>query len=212
MNTTNSLNFLFLAGILTATIGFLPLINSNTALAQTNATSGINTTNMTSGDNMMMMKDNYDKSMMGKEHKKYEKINGTLNMMETMYQAIGEKINVTLSEAISTAEQSVGNGTMAMSANGAEKDGFLVFEILLGSPDMKFTKVLVDAGNGQVLQTEPVSMMEWMMMMHSQGHGDIGMKGMHSGSYGGSQGYGDYDKGMKGMHSGSYGDSQGSGW
>jgi uncharacterized membrane protein YkoI len=212
MNTTNSLSFLFLAGILTATIGFLPLINSNTALAQTNATSGINTTNMTGGDNMMMMKDSYDKSMMGKEHKKYEKINGTLNMMETMYQAIGEKINVTLSEAISTAEQSVGNGTMAMSANGAEKDGFLVFEILLGSPDMKFTKVLVDSGNGQVLQTEPVSMMEWMMMMHSQGHGDMGMKGMHSGSYGGSQGYGDYEKGMKGMHSGSYGGSQGSGW
>jgi uncharacterized membrane protein YkoI len=212
MNKTNSLNFLFLAGILTATIGFLPLINSNTALAQTNATSGINTTNMTGGDNMMMMKDNYDKSMMGKEHKKYDKINGTLNMMETMYQAIGEKINVTLSEAISTAEQSVGNGTMAMSANGAEKDGFLVFEVLLGSPDMKFTKVLVDSGNGQVLQTEPVSMMEWMMMMHSQGHGDMEMKGMHSGSYGGSQGYGDYDKGMKGMHSGSYGGSQGSGW
>jgi uncharacterized membrane protein YkoI len=210
MNKTSSLNFLFLAGILTATIGFLPLINSNTALAQTNATSGMNTTNMTGGDNMMMMKDNYDKSMMGKEHKKYEKINGTLNMMETMYQAIGEKINVTLSEAISTAEQSVGNGTMAMSANGAEKDGFLVFEILLGSPDMKFTKVLVDSGNGQVLQTEPVSMMEWMMMMHSQGHGDMGMKGMHSGS-GGSQGYGDYGKGMKGMHSGS-GGSQGSGW
>jgi len=212
MNTTNSLNFLFLAGLLTATIGFLPLINSNTALAQTNATSGINTTNMTGGDNMMMMKDNYDKSMMGKEHKKYEKINGTLNMMETMYQAIGEKINVTLSEAISTAEQSVGNGTMAMSANGAEKDGFLVFEILLGSPDMKFTKVLVDSGNGQVLQTEPVSMMEWMMMMHSQGHGDMEMKGMHGGSYGGSQGYGDYDKGMKGMHGGSYGGSQGSSW
>ncbi len=206
MNKTISLNFLFLAGILTATIGFLPLINSNTALAQTNATSGINTTNMTGGDNMMMMKDNYDKSMMGKEHKKYEKINGTLNMMETMYQAIGEKINVTLSEAISTAEQSVGNGTMAMSANGAEKDGFLVFEILLGSPDMKFTKVLVDAGNGQVLQTEPVSMMEWMMMMHSQGHADKGMKGMNSGGSG--QGYGDYGMGMKGMNSG----GQGSGW
>ena len=210
MNRTNSLNFLFLAGILTATIGFLPLINSNTALAQTNSTSGINTTNMTGGDNMMMMKDNYDKSMMVKEYKKYEKINGTLNMMETMYQAIGDKFNVTLTDAISTAEQSVGNGSFAMSANGAEKDGFLVFEILLGSPDMEFTKVLVDSGNGQVLQTEPVSMMEWMMMMHSQGHDDKGMKGMHSGGSGG-QGYGDYDKGMKGKHSGGS-SSQGSGW
>jgi hypothetical protein len=216
MNTTNSLNFLFLAGILTATIGLLPLMNSNTALAQTNATSGINATDMTGGDNMMLMKDNYDKSMMGNEHKKYEKINGTLNMMETMYQAIGDKFNVTLTDAISTAEQSVGNGSFAMSANGAEKDGFLVFEILLGSPDMKFTKVLVDPGNGQVLQTKPVSMMEWMTMMHSQGHGDKGMKGMHSGSStgGSGQGYGDYGMGMKGMHSGSStgGSGQGSGW
>ena len=208
MNTTNSLNFVFLAGLLTATIGFLPLINTNTALGQTNSMSGINSTNMTSGDNMMMMKDNYDKPMMGKEHKKYEKINGTLNMMETMYQAIGDKINVTLPEAISTAEQSVGNGSFAMSANGAEKDGFLVFEILLGSPDMEFTKVLVDAGNGQVLQTEPVSMMEWMMMMHSQGHGNKEMKGMHTG--GSNQGYGDYDMGKKGMYDG--GSNQGSGW
>jgi hypothetical protein len=59
---------------------------------------------------------------------------------------------------------------------------------------MEFTKVLVDPGNGQVLQTKPVSMMEWMMMMHSQDHGDMGMKGMHSGS------------------SSSGGSSQGSGW
>ena len=48
---------------------------------------------------------------------------------------------------------------------------------------MKFTKVLVDPGTGLVLQTEPVSMMEWMMMMHSQGHEDKGMKGMHSGGW-----------------------------
>ncbi|WP_458721519.1 hypothetical protein [Candidatus Nitrosocosmicus sp. R] len=38
MNTKNSLNFVFLAGLLAATIGFLPLMNSNTALAQTNST------------------------------------------------------------------------------------------------------------------------------------------------------------------------------
>ena len=184
MNKINSLNFVFLAGLLTATIGILPLMNLNTALAQTNSTSGINSTNMPGGDNMMMMKENYDKPMMGKDHKKYETINGTLNMMETMYQAIGEKFNVTLTDAISAAEQSVGNGSFAMSANGAEKDGFLVFEILLGSPDMEFTKVLVDPGNGLVLQTQPVSMMEWMSMMHPQGHEIKGMKEMHGGSQG----------------------------
>ena len=204
MNTKTSFNFVILAGLLTATIGFLPLVNSNSALAQSNSTSGATSTNMTGGGDNMMMKDSYAKPMMGEEHKKYEKINGTLNMMETMYQAIGDKFNVTLPGAISTAEQSVGNGSFAMSANGAEKDGFLVFEIMLGSPNMEFTKVLVDPGNGLVLQTEPVSMMEWMSMMHSQGGQDKGMKGMH----GGDQGYGGYDKGMKGMHGG----DRGSGW
>ncbi len=212
MNTKNSLNFVFLAGLLAATIGLLPLLNSNNALAQTNSTSNTSSTNMTGGDNMMMKKDGYAKPMMSKDHKKYEKINGTLNMMETMYQAIGDKFNVTLSDAIATAEQSVGNGSMAMSANGEEKDGFLVISVVLGSPDMKFTKVLVDPGTGLVLQTKPISMMEWMSMMHSQGHEDKGMKGMHSG--GGGQGYGgQYGKEMRGMgmHSGG-GGGPGSGW
>jgi len=214
MNTKNSFTFVFLAGLLAASIGFLPLMNSNHALAQTNSTASTGSTNMTGGDDMIMKKDNYANPMMMKEHKKYEKINGTLNMMETMFQAIGDKFNVTLPQAISTAEQSVGNGSFAMSANGEEKDGFLVISVILGSPDMKFTKVLVDPGTGLVLQTKPLSMMEWMKMMHSQGHEDKKMKGM-SGEYGmgmkgmSGEGYGEYGMGMEGMQSGG---GQGPGW
>ena len=59
------------------------------------------------------------------------------------------------------------------------KTDILVISVVLGSPDMKFTKVLVDPGTGLVLQTKPLSMMEWMKMMHSQGHEDKKMKGMH---------------------------------
>ena len=214
MNTKNSFTFVFLAGLLAASIGFLPLINSNNAIAQMNSTASTGSTNMTGGDDMMMKKDNYANPIMMKEHKKYEKINGTLNMMETMFQAIEDKFNVTLPQAISTAEQSVGNGSFAMSANGEEKDGFLVISVILGSPDMKFTKVLVDPGTGLVLQTKPLSMMEWMKMMHSQGHEDKRMKGMH-GDYGmgmegmSGEGYGDYGMEMEGMHSGG---GQGQGW
>ncbi|HKR72949.1 MAG TPA: hypothetical protein VJR94_02440 [Candidatus Nitrosocosmicus sp.] len=190
MNTKNSFSFVILAGLLTAAIGLLPLASSNNVFSQTNSTG----MNMTTDDDMMM-RDNYGKKMMGMgiEHKKYEKVNGTLNVMETMYQAIEAKFNVTLVDAITTAEQSVGNGSYAMSANGEEKDGFLVYSVILGSPDMKFTKVLVDPGNGEVLQTKNISMMEWMMMMHSQGHQDMGMKGMHGGGSSG-QGYGGHEK------------------
>lgn len=198
MNTKNSFSFVILAGLLTAAIGLMPLASSISVFSQTNSTSNSTGLNITMDDDMMM-RDNYGKNMMGMgmEHKKYEKINGTLNMMETMYQAIEAKFNVTLTDAITTAEQSVGNGSYAMSANGEEKDGYLVYSVILGSPDMKFTKVLVDPGNGEVLQTKNISMMEWMMMMHSQGHQDMGMKGMHGGGGSYGQGYGGHEKGMK---------------
>jgi uncharacterized membrane protein YkoI len=200
-----SICFAVLAILITTTIGFLPISTSSNVFAQTNASSSTNATDMT-GTNMMM-KDNYNNPMMGMENKTHEKINGTINMMSTMYQAIQSKVNTTLTQAITTAEQYIGNNSYAMSANGEEKGGVLVYSIILGSPDMKFNKVLVDPGNGQILQSKELSMMDWMMMMHSGG-GHEGMKKMDM--------HGDYDqgKGMKGMHD-DYGGDQGkydSGW
>jgi hypothetical protein len=132
------------------------------------------------------------------EQKKHDKINGTIDMMSTMYQALGSKFNVSLAQAISIAEQNVGNGSNTMSANGEEKDGFLVYSIILGTPDMKFYNVIVDPGNGQVLASKEISMMEWMMTMHNtsgQNQGkDMGMMmGMHHGyDKQGMMGGGDY--------------------
>jgi uncharacterized membrane protein YkoI len=204
MTTKIPMSFAILAALITATIGFLPISTSNNVFAQTNATLSTNTTDMTG--NNIMMKDRYNNSMMGVENKTHEKINGTIDIMNTMYQAIESKVNTTLTQAITTAEQHVGNSSYAMSANGEEKGGVLVYSIILGSPDMKFNKVLVDPGNGQVLQSKELSMMDWMMMMHSGGHEGMKMMDMH-GDYG--QG-----KGMKGMH-GDYGGGQekyNSGW
>ena len=97
-----------------------------------------------------------------------------------MYQALGSKFNVSLTQAITTAEQTIGNGSNAMSANGEEKDGFLVYSIVVGTPDMKFYNVIVDPGNGQVLASDELSMMGWMMTMHSGGFHEGGMTmGMH---------------------------------
>lgn len=192
MNTKNSLIFVFLAGLLALSIGLVPIMNSGSVNAQANGTAISNGMNMTIKDDNLMVKTPSGKPMMGMEHRNYQKINGTLNVMETMYKAIEAKFNVSLTDAITTAEQAVGNGSYAMSANGEEKDGYLVYSVILGSPDMKFTKVLVDPGNGSVLQTKNISMMEWMMMMHSQGHQDMGMKGMHGGQ--GYEGYGKWSQ------------------
>lgn len=156
---------------------------------------GSNTTNQ---DMTMKLDDNRKKQFVMDynyydKNRNYEKINGTVNMMDTMYQAIESKFNVTLTQAITTAEQSVGNDSYAMSANGEEKDGYLVYSVVLGSPDMKFTKVLVDPGNGAVLKIEDMSIMEWMMMMHKEKIQDVKGKEnmmieMHQG-YGKDKGY-----------------------
>jgi hypothetical protein len=204
---TKFFSFAILTALISSTVGLLPLTTSSNVFAQTNVSSSTNATDITG--NNMMMKDNYNNPMMtDMGNKTHEKINGTINVMNTMYQAIQSKVNTTLTQAITTAEQYIGNNSYAMSANGEEKGGVLVYSIILGSPDMKFSKVLVDPGNGQVLQSKELSMMEWMMMMHSGGgHEDMKKMDMH-GEYG--QG-----KGMKGMMHGDYGGDQGkydSGW
>jgi uncharacterized membrane protein YkoI len=162
-----------LVAILLATVGIVSSIGSpQNSFAQSNsnntAMAGMNTTN----NNSTTMMDGNQSTAMGKEYQKYgmeqkhEKINGTINMMNTMYQALGSKFNVSLTQAISTAEQTIGNGSNAMSANGEDKDGFLVYSIVVGTPDMKFYNVIVDPGNGQILASNEMSMMEWMMTMH----------------------------------------------
>ena len=56
-------------------------------------TSGNNSTTLMNDGQNMAMGDDYQKYDMGQEH---EKINGTINMMNTMYQALGSKFNVSL--------------------------------------------------------------------------------------------------------------------
>lgn len=123
--------------------------------------------------------------------KDYMKINGTINIMDTMFQAISSKVNITLTEAINTAEQAVGNNSHAVYAKADEKNGFLVYSILLCSSDMKFYKVIVDPGNGQVLLTKEISKMAWIMMMHPDVKHSYDKKMNYDGR---DYGYHDYDK------------------
>jgi hypothetical protein len=111
-----------------------------------------------------------------------QQINGTINLGQTIFEAISSKVNTTLTQAITTAEQSVGNNSFALAAFGGEHGEYLVYTIILGSPGMQFNKVIVDPGNGQVLASQEISQMEWMkmqQMMHGGGgHGTGGERMM----------------------------------
>ena len=129
-----------------------------------------------SAQNMMKMGDrgDYGNKTSG------QMINGTINLEQTIFQAIGSKVNTSLTQAITTAEQSIGNNSFALGAFGGPHGPYLVYTIILATPGMEFNKVIVDPGTGQVLASQEISQKEWMkmqqmgQMMHSDGPGGKG--------------------------------------
>ena len=106
-------------------------------------------------------------------------INGSINLEQTIFEAIGSKVNTTLTEAITTAEQSVGNNSFALAVHGGPHGPYLVYTIILGTPGMEFYKVIVDPGTGLVLTSREMPGKEWMKMqqMHQMMHGGSGPSG-----------------------------------
>jgi uncharacterized membrane protein YkoI len=95
-------------------------------------------------------------------------ITGSVDLMSVISDAIGSKINVSLSDAATSAETSVGNESHAVSAELGENNGFLVYNIMIIDPNMNFSRIVVDPGTGEILLSEPISK-EQHMMMHGMG-------------------------------------------
>jgi uncharacterized membrane protein YkoI len=154
-----------LCGILLAAQVALGNGVSNLALANQSAEAqmmgGNDTGMMKSGNRMTKMDGN---------------ITGSVDLMSVISQAIGSKINVSLSDAATSAETSVGNESHAVSAELGENSGFLVYNIMVIDPNMNFSRIVVDPGTGEILLSEPISK-EQHMMMHGMGMDRQGMMG-----------------------------------
>jgi hypothetical protein len=101
------------------------------------------------------------------QHKQDTINNGTINLEQVIFQAINFRINTSLTQAMTTAERSVGNDALAVAAFGSEEDGYFAYRIILATPVMKFYWVKVDPGNGQILDIQEVSQME-LDRMHKE--------------------------------------------
>lgn len=135
-----------------------------------NAGQGVNAQNMS----MMGERGDYGNKTFGTHGEKM--INGTINLEQTIFEAISSKVNTTLTQAITTAEQTTGNNSFALAAFGGPHGPYLIYTIILGTPGMEFYKVLVDPGTGQVLTLQEMSGKEWMQMqqMHQMMHDGSG--------------------------------------
>jgi uncharacterized membrane protein YkoI len=112
-------------------------------------------------------------------------ITSSINLMSVISSAIGSNINVSLSDAATTAESSVGNGSHAASAELGENNGYLVYNVMVIDPSMNFSKVVVDPGNGDVLFSKQLSKEEHMMMHQMGGQHMMMGPGMMMGGPGG---------------------------
>ena len=122
--------------------------------AQTSGTNATDTGNMTAADTMM---------------KPGQNITSSINLMNIIHQAIGSKVNVSLSDAATTAEGSIGNNSHAVAAHIDDKNGYLVYNVMVIDPSMNLSRVIIDPGNGEVLLSEQISKEEQHMMMHGMG-------------------------------------------
>jgi hypothetical protein len=106
--------------------------------------------------------------------------NGTINLEQTIFKAISSKVNTSLTQAMTTAERTVGNNSFAVAGFGGEYGGYFAYQIILGTPGMEFYTVLVDPGNGHILAIQKVSAAE-LEKMHQEHSDEV----VRSGSGGG---------------------------
>jgi hypothetical protein len=109
--------------------------------------------------------------------------NGTINLQQTIFDAFRSKLNISLTQAMTTAERTVDNNSFAVAGFGGEYGGYFAYQIILGTPRMEFYTLLVDPGNGHVLATQKVSAAE-LEKMHQEHSAEV----VRSGS-GGSVGF-----------------------
>lgn len=168
LNTTATLTALILA------LGFVLGSGASNTITNHNVDAQMMGDNNTG----MMMKPG--EMMMGGNN-----ITSSINLMSVISEAIGSNINVSLSDAALTAESSVGNGSHAASAELGENNGYLVYNVMVIDPNMNFSKVVVDPGNGEVLFNKQLSKEEHMMMHEMGERGMMMSPGMTMGGPGG---------------------------
>ena len=107
-------------------------------------------------------------------------ITGSLKLSTIFGNALASQIKVGLSQSAMTAEKDVGNNSHAVAAHLGVEHGYLVYTVWLVDGSYNFHKVIVDAGNGNVLSSQPVSI-GGLMMMHGMMMGGGSMRMMQQG-------------------------------
>src|SRR5689334_12149472 len=104
-------------------------------------------------------------------------ITGSVPILPTMMQALKSRVHTSLNDATTTALKSVGGNSSAVAGFIHPENGFLVYNVIVLDANNNIHRVIVDAGNGKVLSSQSMSMMNMIGPgMGMMGHG-MGMMG-----------------------------------
>ena len=150
----------------TVFLGLVSVLASANVYAQTPA----NSSNISSSQeaNTMSMTD------MASSSKPYKISNadnftGSISIFQPIINEFKSSINTSLTDAISTAEQSLGNNATTLAAFIHPEREYIVYNVYALDANNNPHKVIVDPGNGNILTSQQMSFMEMMMMLHGDG-------------------------------------------
>ena len=102
---------------------------------------------------------------------------GTIDVHTTIGEAFKSKINVTITDAITTAQNSVGPNSFVKEAELTAAHNYLIYKVKVVDENMKKYKVGVDPGTGDVLFKKEITWYDEHKMKYGQDKGDKYGKG-----------------------------------
>ena len=92
-----------------------------------------------------------------------QNITGSIQLRNIIGNAISSEIKVSLIQAAMTAERSVGSNSHAVAANLGQENGFLIYTVWVADSNYNFHRIVVDAGNGNILTSQNMSIAHNML-------------------------------------------------
>jgi len=161
---------------MTIAMGPLNLLQINSASAQNQANP--NSSQMVQGTNPNPMSNtsNPDSSQMNSAPGSGGTGNtsnpsGSISIISPIVNGFKSLMRVSLLDAITTAQNSLGGNTTTVAAFIHPSNGFIVYDTFVLDANNNIHKIVVDPANGRILISEPLSLMELMMMVHGGGMG-----------------------------------------
>lgn len=96
---------------------------------------------------------------------------GSIDVERTIADAFKSKITINIIDAITKAQSNVGPNSFVKEAELTPAHGFLVYKIKVIDENMKKYKVLVDPGNGNILQQKEITYSEYDYDKMGKDHG-----------------------------------------